>query len=589
MPSFFIHKLIISGKNKTDSIIEFSDELNIIFGPSNTGKTYIINCIDFLFGSSEDPFDISLGYSKVKLVIKTERGIIELSRELGSNKIIVSSSDSKIKTATYNISGANYEKTINSVWLTLIDIDEKHLIIKNERYEKQTFSWRTFMHMFLLEEERIISKKSVLLPPVVTSHTASNSALLYLLTGNDFGDFNAVDDKKIKEVKKDTIISYINQEISSLADQRKELKETISDYDLATKINEINEEIQTLEKALSEALNANQVAIKGIQDANQRLSECHLLTNRYAELKSQYKADMQRLNFIVDGEVNLKTIHKTTCPICSTEMIINNPNHIAAAKAEYRKIKLQNEDLENTISDLDVEVKTIESELNRLLLDKEKTETIISQDLKPRISDLHKVLEQYNNAMQIQGAIDFIGKYAQKKSTEIIEVNMEDESELKYHPKEHFPSIMVKDISDLVYNMLYNSSYDDLVSAIFDIEKMDVIVNGLEKRSFGKGYRAFLNSIVSTIFIRYLRDKGSYSPNLLLIDSPILSLKEKSGKLVSGSMKNGLFNNWLQGQSGIQTIIIENEIPNIDYGDANIIEFTKKDNVGRYGLLHDVR
>ena len=34
-----------------------------------------------------------------------------------------------------------------------------------------------------------------------------------------------------------------------------------------------------------------------------------------------------------------------------------------------------------------------------------------------------------------------------------------------------------------------------------------------------------------------------------------------------------------------QIIIIENEIPNIDYGNANLIQFTKDENIGRYGLI----
>jgi len=35
-------------------------------------------------------------------------------------------------------------------------------------------------------------------------------------------------------------------------------------------------------------------------------------------------------------------------------------------------------------------------------------------------------------------------------------------------------------------------------------------------------------------------------------------------------------------------IIIENEIPELDYGKANLIHFTKDTEVGRYGLLHGV-
>lgn len=39
---------------------------------------------------------------------------------------------------------------------------------------------------------------------------------------------------------------------------------------------------------------------------------------------------------------------------------------------------------------------------------------------------------------------------------------------------------------------------------------------------------------------------------------------------------------------GIQTIVIENEIPEIDYSNVNLIHFTKNANTGRYGFLIDV-
>ena len=57
--SFYIEKIIVTGSGKTDSIIELSNGVNIIYGPSNTGKTYIVKCIDYMFGSEREPIDIS--------------------------------------------------------------------------------------------------------------------------------------------------------------------------------------------------------------------------------------------------------------------------------------------------------------------------------------------------------------------------------------------------------------------------------------------------------------------------------------------------------------------------------------------------
>ena len=85
-----------------------------------------------------------------------------------------------------------------------------------------------------------------------------------------------------------------------------------------------------------------------------------------------------------------------------------------------------------------------------------------------------------------------------------------------------------------------------------------------------------------------MESKAKYSPDFLVLDSPILSLKENEIKKPSETMRNTLFENIVDNQKGIQTIVIENEIPEINYKDANIIHFTKEKNNGRYGFLLDV-
>lgn len=82
--------------------------------------------------------------------------------------------------------------------------------------------------------------------------------------------------------------------------------------------------------------------------------------------------------------------------------------------------------------------------------------------------------------------------------------------------------------------------------------------------------------------------KAKYSPNFLVLDSPILSLKEKETKKPSEIMRNSLFRNLINSQYNMQIILIENEIPSLDYAGASLIHFTKEKDNGRYGFLIDV-
>lgn len=128
----------------------------------------------------------------------------------------------------------------------------------------------------------------------------------------------------------------------------------------------------------------------------------------------------------------------------------------------------------------------------------------------------------------------------------------------------------------------------------FDVLKEE-IYNGIidtHEQEYDSGYKRLVEDLkqaaVTNTSKSMLDSKAKYSPDFLVLDSPILSLKEKETKKPSETMRNTLFENIVDNQKGIQTIVIENEIPEINYKDANIIHFTKEKNNGRYGFLLDV-
>ena len=54
-------------------------------------------------------------------------------------------------------------------------------------------------------------------------------------------------------------------------------------------------------------------------------------------------------------------------------------------------------------------------------------------------------------------------------------------------------------------------------------------------------------------------------------------------------MKSSLFKYLVDNQNSGQTIIIENDIPDIDYSKVNVIKFTKDKNNGRYGFFKEIK
>ena len=592
--SFYIERIIVTGSGKTDSIIELSNGVNIIYGPSNTGKTYIVKCIDYMFGSEREPIDISTGYQYIKIIVRTQCGTITMSRKIGENKIEVSSNDNNVlpgKHAT-KASRTNYDKTINSVWLSLIGINDLHLVISNENYKKQILSWRTFSHMFMLTETKIISEYSAILSGRDTSNTAVIASLIFLLSGQDFAETETKDTKEIKEAKKNAVKAYINKELFRLSERNQELLAQLKEnpnIDIAVEIEKIMAEISTNEKRINSSIEENQKILAQLYEKNENLSECNVLLNRYDELTTQYDADLKRLNFIVDGEANLNASFSTHCPFCDGEVVVKkNQNYIDAAKSDYKKIKLQAKDLESASKELRSEKLSLEQEIGTLMAKKKSMEELIEKELKPQVFNLKEKLSAYKDAIECQKEIDILKKLSEQKTADMIENDTDEESELKFKVKEHLDYSFINELSNGIKSFLENCNYDNLLSVIFDKADMDIVINGKKKSSNGKGYNAYFNSVVAIVLSRYMESKAKYSPDFLVLDSPILSLKENETKKPSETMRNTLFENIVDNQKGIQTIVIENEIPEINYKDANIIHFTKEKNNGRYGFLLDV-
>lgn len=592
--SFYIEKIIVTGSGKTDSIIELSNGVNIIYGPSNTGKTYIVKCIDYMFGSEREPIDISTGYQYIKIIVRTQCGTITMSRKIGENKIEVSSNDNNVPSGKYatKASRTNYDKTINSVWLSLIGINDLHLVISNENYKKQILSWRTFSHMFMLTETKIISEYSAILSGRDTSNTAVIASLIFLLSGQDFAETETKDAKEIKEAKKNAVKAYINKELFRLSERNQELLAQLKEnpnIDIAVEIEKIMAEISTNEKRINNSIEENQKILAQLYEKNENLSECNVLLNRYDELTTQYDADLKRLNFIVDGEANLNASFSTHCPFCDGEVVVKkNQNYIDAAKSDYKKIKLQAKDLESASKELRYEKLSLEQEIGTLMAKKKSIEELIEKELKPQVFILKEKLSAYKDAIECQKEIDILKKLSEQKTADMIENDTDEESELKFKVKEHLDYSFINELSNGTKSFLENCNYDNLLSVIFDKADMDIVINGKKKSSNGKGYNAYFNSVVAIVLSRYMESKAKYSPDFLVLDSPILSLKEKETKKPSETMRNTLFENIVDNQKGIQTIVIENEIPEINYKDANIIHFTKEKNNGRYGFLLDV-
>lgn len=68
-------------------------------------------------------------------------------------------------------------------------------------------------------------------------------------------------------------------------------------------------------------------------------------------------------------------------------------------------------------------------------------------------------------------------------NTDLAEYEKEDESDLKYKPKDHFGSDFLERINIYLVEMLKACNYEHLLSARFSIDSFDIVVNGCKKEN----------------------------------------------------------------------------------------------------------
>jgi hypothetical protein len=592
MNSFFFYFISATGSNVIKSSLDFVQGLNIVCGPSNTGKSYIYHCIDYLFGSSVVPFDESTGYDTIRMEVITGNGhSLSLERQLGKNTVQVISDVPGIDSEKYSTSSG--KQKLSALWLALIGISEEHKIVKNQHFHSQTLTWRTLLHSFLIDEERIPQKEPILLQTQYAARPASLSALLYLMTGKDYGEFAAQDTPEIKKARKKAKSDYITEKLGELTEQHGKIADSMASLegvDIEAEMRSVIDRITQTENDIIIATKRSRKLLEQVYDISARLEEGDFLYDRYKALESQYLSDIKRLEFISDGEENfVNSSTPTRCPVCDSELTEQEDIHLHDSNVALSTITAKLNDLREVIVELSQDKVILGKRLDELKTENDNLLSVIRNKLEPQAAELNTKLKDYRIVVQMKHEMSVIKILSEGMNADLGVIEFDDESELKFKPKEYFTRDFIDTMSSYLAEMLESCKFEKFLTARFSIDSFDVVTNGRRKDIEGSGFRAFLNTVLAFSFMRYLTKHGKYAPGLLVIDSPILSLMEKESEKATDSMKSSLFQYLIDNQQFGQVIILENEIPSIDYSRTNVERFTMDENNGRYGFLHSVR
>ena len=310
MHSFMIERLRVSGPGKIDGVINFTDGLNIIQGRSNTGKTWILKCIYYLFSSDTRPFSPLTGYTDIEGVFLTKRyGGITISRKLDEEKVTVVAESDEVEDGEYD---TNYKKTslhyLNDLWLRIIGLDETIEVPKTARYARERMSWTNIASVFFADENEIDKSESIVIKDQ-RYETPLIASLYFLLTGDYKKGIPEITKPEVATAKKKAVIDYIEEQVASLTEKRVSYImqfEELAGLDIEKETQELSDHIQEVQQEIKELIEENAAIVRQMAEYQQGDANCRVLLDRYESLISQYKADLQRLDFISKGEQAVK-------------------------------------------------------------------------------------------------------------------------------------------------------------------------------------------------------------------------------------------------------------------------------------------
>lgn len=579
MAGYFFKELRLTGQNKEDAIITFKPGLNVISGPSDTGKTFIFDCIDFMLGSSKELRNIPQlkGYTNIFLEIESNNQTYTLESvitnkntyKLYRSKISNLNTEPEILKRKFE---ANSNDNISSFLLNLNNLNNKK-IRKNANGDTVNLSYRNVAKFSFIDEERIITNKS----PIISNSfndTVELNLLRFFLTGID--DSNIQKKISTQEIQKrkgkiDLLYEFINNSqldsninITEIDEQLEKVENSLNNF--TQNFNRIKKEYLSLEK---EYKDKNIVFL----DFQKKYDELGELQKRSYILEQQYLSDISRLKSTIESGLFMSETNISSCPTCkqavdAEQLDVNQI--ISSCESEIQKINSLLRELKISQELIIAEYNEVESNISKINLEIEDVRIKLEEGIGSELDKTLETLSVLNNKKsQLIGIRDII-----KKKESFSQSIKELESSIP-SGKTNYPSLTADNLTKLCSKMSeILKDIGENKDVKYNKEIFDFEIGDSFRGSYGKGYRAIYYAVYIIALHEIMEDK-SYNIGVPVLDSPLVTYKSPKADGEGIEVNLALnFYRYLTKSNIKQTIIIENEEPPIDILDKiNHIKF----------------
>lgn len=608
-----LKSLAFHGPSRKPAVVKFDAGLNVIFGASNTGKSFIVDTIDFMLGGKGPLRDVPErnGYDQVLLGMETvenEAFTIIRSTSGGAFRMFSGLFSDALPVGEGTVLAESHndkrDDNLSAFLLSKLGLNHKR-VRKNKSNETNSLSFRNLARFVIVNEEEIIQQRSPLSDGIVTADTSNTSVFKLLLTGVDDSSLVSSQARSPEQQTRgaqlellDSLIKDYESQVKELAGTKDELEDQLARLD--NTMEEQGEQLALSETTFRDASSRRRDAAKRIEIAQTRLAEITTLLERFNLLQLHYGADIERLKGIEEAGSLFSALSEARCPLCgaaaehhdtSSDCDGNVDAVVEAAQVEITKIEVRRTELADTITTLRKEAVSFERRLPRLeealSTVSAEIERVIAPSLKQLRTNYRQLADKGGEVREALGAhhalVDFRERKAKLEAEEQAETGGASKSDVDLST-----SVLDK-FSILVLDILKAWHFPGIDRVHFDMKVRDLIIDGKTRTSFGKGLRAITQSAFTIGLLEFCRQSSNPHPGFVVLDSPLLSYREpeNADDDLSGTDLNNAFYSYLSRlPTDRQVIIVENTDPPANVQSSpQSVKFTGLKGTGRFGYF----
>lgn len=605
MNGFFLKRLQVIGAGLTTAEVNFVLGLNVIAGPSDTGKSFILQCINFALGASDPPKEILevKGYDRIllSLEIYREPRVFTLERSLQGGDIqLYEGLQAERPLAKLKRKHSKSGKSLSQFLLELCSLSDTKLR-KNASGETRALSFRDFARLTVVDEETVIAERSPIHSGRPVSKTPESALFRYVLTGTDDSSLVAVERPNLAKVRRagrseiiEDLSSKIRVEMSSLLSTEPDRASVqVQLVSLDTELRNISESLQAERDAVNAVELQRREKWREARKIESRLSVLMELKLRFSLLREHYLSDLARLTSITEAANRLGELPEEQCPLCGAlakhqhaddAHLELSPSQVEeACQAESAKVAALQADLASTVANTDAEIGSLKLKLENRNSAFRSLDEQLRSELNPKIQTKLRRLAEANSAREpLLRAMSLFERldYLEGLSNEATQTGA-----VRAIPAASPGADETAKFNRCVEELLKAWDFPGSERVTFSEKDEDIVISGRRRASHGKGVRAITHAAFILGLLLLTARENLPHPGFVVIDSPLVVYRApEKGDSLPPKVKENFYRSTAKMFGRQQIIVIENEDPPVDLESANVIKFTKSE-LGRKGFI----